>query len=181
MLDIARDDRDSNRIFLIEYDRTTRVDKNYEKFRRYDAFLTWWWRHTALVDRAEPPWVLFICQNEPHRQKFLAAADRDLTGHLWHPSTNTSENHYPARRRMLFAREADAHDGILEARRVPGYPPGHPNRRGLLGQTRGVRLPGPKRQENTRRETLPIRGREDAANPGGAGDAQGSARPRRLA
>ena len=35
-------------LFLIEYDRTSRVDKNYEKFRRYDAFLTWWWRHTHL-------------------------------------------------------------------------------------------------------------------------------------
>ena len=36
---------------LIEYDRTRRVDKNYGKFRRYDAFLSWWWRHTAVRRR----------------------------------------------------------------------------------------------------------------------------------
>jgi hypothetical protein len=33
------------RTFPIEYDRTRRVDKNYDKFRRYDSFLCWWWRH----------------------------------------------------------------------------------------------------------------------------------------
>jgi hypothetical protein len=144
VLEIARNDGDESRLFLIEYDRTTRVDKNYEKFRRYDAFLTWWWRHTFLLDRGEPPWVLFICQHETHRDKFLAAADRDLTGHLWHPAADPSEKHYPGRRRTLFACEADIHAGILEARRVPGYPPGHPGRRGPLAEARRVRLPGPK-------------------------------------
>ena len=51
MLEIARHDRDGSRLFLIEYDRTTRVDKNYEKFRRYDCFLTWWWRHSPIESR----------------------------------------------------------------------------------------------------------------------------------
>jgi len=147
VLEIARDERHGSRVFLIEYDRTTRVDKNYEKFRRYDAFLTWWWRHTPFVDHGEPPWALFVCQDQQHRDKFLAAADRDLTGHLWHPSASASEHHYPGRRRILFACEADAHAGNLEARRVPGYPPGHPGRSGPLAETRGVRLPGPKRVE----------------------------------
>jgi Replication-relaxation len=144
VLEIARDDGDGTRRFLIEYDRRTKVDKNYEKFRRYDAFLTWWWRHTPLLDCGEPPWVLFVCQEQARRDKFLAAADRDLTGHLWHPAVDTSEEHYPGRRRILFAREADIHGGILEARRVPGYPPRHPARRGPLAETRRVRLPGPK-------------------------------------
>ncbi|MEJ7715071.1 MAG: hypothetical protein WKF40_04925 [Thermoleophilaceae bacterium] len=30
------------RTIFIEYDRTRRVDKNFEKFRRYDTFLCWW-------------------------------------------------------------------------------------------------------------------------------------------
>src|SRR5215218_7013884 len=62
-----------------------------------------------------------------HRDKLLAAADRDLTGHVWHPSAGPCERHYPGGRRILFAREADVHAGILEARRVAGYPPGHPS------------------------------------------------------
>jgi Replication-relaxation len=152
LLEIARADRQGSRLFLVEYDRTTRVDKNYEKFRRYDAFLTWWWRHTPLVDRGEPPWVLFVCQDQQHRDKFLAAADRDLTGHLWHPAADPSEQHYPGRRRILFASEADVHGGILEARRVPGYPPRHPARHGPLAEARGVRLPGPNRGEQPQPE-----------------------------
>ena len=76
----------ARRTFLIEYDRTRRVDKNYDKFRRYDAFLSWWWRHTPLADRDDPPFVLFVCQDEDQREQFLAAADRELTGHRWHPS-----------------------------------------------------------------------------------------------
>jgi hypothetical protein len=155
VLEIARADRDGGRVFLIEYDRTTRVDKNYEKFRRYDAFLSWWWRQTAFIDHGEPPWVLFVCQDEPHRDKFLAAADRDLTGHRWHPSVGASEHHYVGRRHILFACEADAHGGVLEARRVPGYPPGHPGRRGALAEIRGVRLPGPKRAEQPRPVAAP--------------------------
>jgi len=153
VLEIARTDRDGSRVFLIEYDRTIRVDKNYEKFRRYDAFLTWWWRHTPFADHGEPPWVLFICQDHQHRDKFLAAADHDLTGRLWHPSANPSQNHHTGRRRILFASEPDAHAHILEARRVPAYPPGHPHRRGAQAQSRGVRLPGPNRPEDARRGT----------------------------
>jgi hypothetical protein len=42
VLEVARADGDGSRVFFIEYDRTRRVDKNYEKFRRYDTFLCWW-------------------------------------------------------------------------------------------------------------------------------------------
>ncbi len=51
-------------LFLIEYDRTRRVDKNFEKFRRYDTFVNWWWRFSELRDRDRAPWVLFVCQDE---------------------------------------------------------------------------------------------------------------------
>jgi Replication-relaxation len=146
VLEIARPDRHGSRVFLIEYDRTTRVDKNYEKFRRYDSFLTWWWRHTPYADQGAPPWVLFVCQNEQHRDKFLAAADHDLMGRLWHPSATPTENHYPGRRRILFACEADAHANVLEARRLPGFPPRDPSRRGAAAEAGRVRLPGPGRE-----------------------------------
>lgn len=109
-----------------------------------------------LVDRGEPPWVIFVCQDEPHRDKFLSAADRDLTGSLWHPSARPSEQHYPGRRRVLFASEADIHAGVLRARRVPGFPPGHPGRRGRLAETRGVRLPGHSHDEHAQAEGEPL-------------------------
>ena len=133
---------------MIEYDRTTRVDKNYEKFRRYDSFLTWWWRHTHYYEHDAPPFVLFVCQNETHLDKFLAAADRALTGQLWHPSVKTTEEHYPGRRRILFACEADAHAGELHAHRVPAYPPGHPSRQDSHAEFRRALLPGPRRAED---------------------------------
>jgi Replication-relaxation len=169
ILEIARDDGDGSRLFLIEYDRTNRVDRNYEKFRRYDAFLTWWWRHTPLGDRGEPPWVLFVCQDEPHCEKFMRAAERDLTGQLWHPAVDPSEKRYPGRQRILFACEADIHAGVLEARRVPAYPPKHHQRQGRLGEIRRVRLPGPRRVK-------------DAGNKGGlhAGGDVGATWPSRA-
>lgn len=144
MLEIARPDKPGSRTFLIEHDRTRRIDKNYEKLRRYDAFLTWWWRHTAYIDQGGgAPWVLFVCQDDAQREIFLAAADRELTGHRWHPSAAPADYVYPGRRRILFAAEPDAHAGLLEARRVPTFPPGHPARAGDEAEVRGVRLPGP--------------------------------------
>lgn len=44
---------------LIEFDRTRRVHKNFEKFRRYDTFVNWWWRRSPLGDLEDPPIVVF--------------------------------------------------------------------------------------------------------------------------
>jgi hypothetical protein len=85
VLEVARADGEGSRVLFIEYDRTRRVDKNYEKFRRYDAFLWWWSMHTGYGD-GELPFVIFIRQDDDQRDRFLAAADHELTGHLWHPS-----------------------------------------------------------------------------------------------
>jgi hypothetical protein len=64
---------------FLAFDRTRRVDKNYEKFRRYDCFLNYWWRYTDFG----APWVIFICQERGHAIQFLDAADRELDrGHL---------------------------------------------------------------------------------------------------
>jgi hypothetical protein len=146
VLDIDRHDgKPSARIFLIEYDRTRRVDKNYGKFRRYDAFLTTWWRHTRFGDAEEPPFVLFICQDQHQREHFMAAADRELKGHHWHPSVPPERHEYTGRRQMLFALERDMHAGSHDAWRLPVFPPDHPHR---TPDVRYARLPnpGPTRQ-----------------------------------
>jgi hypothetical protein len=124
------------RLLLIEYDSTRRVDKNYEKFRRYDAFLTWWWRHAPFTERDSPPFVLFICQDKQQRAQFVAAAGRELTGHRWHPSVHPKDHKYVGRERTLFCVEHDAHAGVLEAWRLPAFPPGHQARTGGLRRVR---------------------------------------------
>jgi hypothetical protein len=141
-LQIADNDERSPRTFLIEYDRTSRTDKNFDKFRRYDNLVGSWWRHTELADHGDPPFVLFVCQNQAQRDDFLARADQELTGHRWHPSHPAEEQQYVGRRRVLFCDERDIHDRHLEARRLPPYPPGHSARRGQDAEVRGVRLPG---------------------------------------
>jgi hypothetical protein len=129
---------DRVRTFLIEYDRTRRVDKNFGKFRRYDAFLTWWWRETAYADADEPPFVVFVCQDDEQRHDFMAVADRELTGHRWHPSLQPEQHGYAGRRHTLFVVERDVHAGNLDASRLPAFPPGHPAR---TSEVRRVRLP----------------------------------------
>jgi Replication-relaxation len=126
VLELARHDRDGSRLFFIEYDRTRRADKNYEKFRRYDTFVCWWWHHTGFADRGGPPYVIFVCQDDDQRARFLDAADRELTGHRWHSSLPSAHHDYVGRQRILFAVEPDAHRGVLEGRRLPAFPPEHP-------------------------------------------------------
>jgi hypothetical protein len=91
--------------------------------------------------RDEPPFVLFICQSDAQRDDFLDRADRELTGHRWHPSRTSDQHEYVGRRRILFCNERDAHLDDTQARRLPPYPPGHPSRRGRDAKMRGVRLP----------------------------------------
>ena len=129
----------TSRLILVEYDRTRRLDKNYDKFRRYDAFLTWWWRHTALGHRETPPFVMFVCQDDEQRDLFIEAADRQLHGHRWHPDVSPDRYEYVGRQRMLFAAEVDAHAGVLEARRIPDVPKGHSGR---ANGVRRVRIAG---------------------------------------
>lgn len=114
------------RTLLVEYDRTGRPDKNFDKFVRYDAFLNVWWRATPFAGRRTPPFVVFVCQSATQREAFVAAADEEVVGYRWHPAATAEV--YLGRDRMLFASEIDAHSGHLEAWRVPTYPPRHPDR-----------------------------------------------------
>jgi hypothetical protein len=132
VIEIAGDEAAAeSRLVLVEYDRTRRLDKNFEKFSRYDAFLTWWWARSHLAGRAAaPPFVLFVCQDREQRDLFLDAADRQLVGYRWHPDVSPEQHEYLGRQRILFAVEVDAHGDILEVRGVPRFPSGHPARSG---------------------------------------------------
>jgi hypothetical protein len=139
ILEIRRRTTDGSRLFFIEYDRTRRLDKNYNKLLRYDAFLCWWWRHTHLGHHHEPPVVIFVCQDNEQRATFINAADRWLTGHIWHPSDRADDHRYVGRDQILFTTELDMHTGEVVAWRVPERPSGH--RRDEAQGPRGVRLP----------------------------------------
>jgi hypothetical protein len=139
VLTVVHGNSEGVRTIFVEYDRTRRLDKNYDKFRRYDAFLCWWWRYSTYADQPAPPFVIFVCQTQEQRQKFLAAADHELTGHHWHPSAAPERHDYVGRRRLLFALEHDAHVGTLDAWQLPPFPPRHPARDPAV---RRVRLGG---------------------------------------
>jgi hypothetical protein len=132
VLEVAVATAQPPRALLIEYDRTRRVDKNYDKFRRYDTFLNWWSHHTPFAAAQAAPLVIFVCQDTDQRARFLAVAERELTGHRWHPSAPPERSQYMGRRHILFAVEQDAHTGTLEAWRLPAYPRGHPARAGQI-------------------------------------------------
>jgi Replication-relaxation len=138
VLEIADDADDSVRTFLVEFDRTRRVDKNFTKFRRYDAFLNWWWRDSPYAESDQPPYVVFVCHDQQQREQFMAAADHELTGHRWHPSVKPDDYQYVGRKHCLFAIEQDAHRGSLDAWRLPAYPRQHPAR---TAKVRRVHLP----------------------------------------
>lgn len=124
---------------FVEYDRTRRVDKNYDKFRRYEAFLAGWW-HGALPEGARRPAVVFVCQEADHRKRFVDAADRQLTAYQQRWSALNPAHEYVVRDRVLFAIEDDMHNGHAEAVRLPHDPPSVRDRD---NQLRLVRLPGP--------------------------------------
>jgi hypothetical protein len=140
IIEVQRRSSPGTRSYLIEYDRTRRVDKNFAKVRRYDNFLCSWWRHTHPADHDDAPFVVFVCEDDTHRDAFLTAADRELTGHLWHPSAGANGHDYAGRDQVLFANEPDMHHGEPIAWRVPQLPPRHPGRHSDEAP-RGVRLP----------------------------------------
>jgi hypothetical protein len=111
VLEMARPDDDGSRVFFIEYDRTRRVDTNYEKFRRYDTFLCWWWQYTGFAD-GDRPFVIFICQDEDQRSRFLDAADRELMGFGTRPLLRTSTYTWAGRGCCSFASSTCTSGGL---------------------------------------------------------------------
>jgi hypothetical protein len=128
---------------FVEYDRTRRVDKNYEKFRRYEAFLAGWWPTVTPLGSRRPA-VVFICQDDDHRRRFADAADWQLTAYQQRWADLHPAHEYVARDRVLFAIEEHIRAGRPEAVRLSHPPPSSPNRDGRL---RGVWLPGAPRDD----------------------------------
>lgn len=145
VLEIKRREGPHPWTLLLEHDRTRRVDKNYDKFRRYDHYLVSWHHQAGFArpgDDEPAPYVLFICQDQDQRQLFMQAADHELSGYRWH-SITPHERDYRGRQRILFAVELDIHQGVLDAARLPVLPPGHPDRTDENSRVHRVRLPGP--------------------------------------
>ena len=119
---------ESDTFCFVEYDRTRRVDKNYEKFRRYDALISAWWYRSVPAERGCPA-VICICADEEHLLRFLRAADYELLGCRWRLKEDRSKDEcYPGRDRILLVSEPDVHQGETRAFGVPPWPPAHPNR-----------------------------------------------------
>jgi hypothetical protein len=123
---------------FVEYDRTHRVDKNYDKFRRCEALLAGWWT-LALRAETQRPTVVFICQGDAHRERFLAAADLQLAAYETRSAGLNPRARMPVRDRFLFALEHDRQDGRTEAVRLPRHPPAVGKRDNRVCR---VRLPG---------------------------------------
>jgi hypothetical protein len=128
VVEVAGEPGDAPFKVLVEFDRTRRLDKNFEKFRRYDTFLTWWWNRSSEALDGPEPFVLFVCQDEEHQAHFLGAADFELTGCQMPYWSEPGRERYVGRERIIFAVEGDAHAGELVAKRVPKWPRTHPLR-----------------------------------------------------
>jgi len=124
---------------MIELDRTQRPAKNFDKFRRYDALITGWWKAVERYRRMrESAAVVFVCVDEEQAFSFMRAADKEVTGRLATPGTPESSWARPGRERMLFAAERDVHEGNLRAWKLPAEPAAG----GAELAVRKVRLPG---------------------------------------
>ena len=130
---------------FVEYDRTRRVDKNYDKFRRYDAFISCWWHYSAVGEGARPI-LVFVCQDQQHRERFLAAADYEVGAYRYRWREGALERQYPGRERTLFVLEEQIRAGDPTALRLPALPPNEEGRSGS-DQARGARMPGIPRSE----------------------------------
>ena len=125
---------------LLELDRTGKPTKNFDKFERYDALITAWWRQVSRYRRAgEPPGVIFVCADEDHVLRFIQAADRYVTGRLAQPGVTEASWPFPGRERMLFVAERDIHSGDGRAWKLPLQPGGGDGRTRLA--VREVCLP----------------------------------------
>lgn len=121
IVEVEDPDGGTARTYFIEFDRTRRVDKNYDKFRRYDCFLNYWWRHSEWGWLDDAPVIVFICQDRDHALLFLNAADRDLTGNVddgWSPDNCD----WTGRRRIAFCLEHSMYERSPHAFQVPELP-----------------------------------------------------------
>jgi hypothetical protein len=144
---------------FVELDRTFKPSKNIDKLERYDHMLAGWYLHKDRYTKylPDPPLVVFICRDQSNAKEFCRAADPVVTAAHAYGGEYAPEWPYPARSRMFFVAERDAHDGRLVGYALPSLPPDvrvaradgdpavggcHPRQRSVLPEThRSTRSP----------------------------------------
>jgi hypothetical protein len=111
---------------LYELERSDRPDlqSKHDKLRNYDGFLCGWATTIAPYKALkEPPWGLIICPDQEALERWIAEADRLLTGRLSPYGAALTDAIWVGRERLFFCIERDIHERSLRAFRVPEHPP----------------------------------------------------------
>src|SRR3954469_4000395 len=69
------------------------------------------------------PLVVFICRDQSNAKEFCRAADPVVTAALAYGGEYAAEWPHPARERMLFVAEGDAHERTVVGYALPSLPP----------------------------------------------------------
>lgn len=94
------------------------------KLHRYDHFLTGWSTHLRRYGRdGVLPAVLFICRDRSRARECARRSDGLLLASRAYAGEYPDRWLYTGRRRIVFAAERDAHEGLLGAYGVPSIPP----------------------------------------------------------
>ena len=123
---------------LVELDDRLPEGSRAAKLERYDHFLTGWSTKVARYTRAgvKLPLIVFVCRDRSRARECARHADRILTACRAYAGEYPADWEYPGRRRVLYASERDAHEGLLCAWGVPHLPP--QVRAGAEGDPRGA-------------------------------------------
>jgi Replication-relaxation len=109
---------------LVELDRARSAAASEERLRRYDGLVSGWaplhGRYRAL---GTPPAVVFVCEDEPSRDRLLRIADRTVVSQLAKAGAEEVDWPFPGRRALSFVLERDVHSGSLAALQLPEHPP----------------------------------------------------------
>jgi hypothetical protein len=110
---------------MVELDDRLPEGMGAAKLERYDHFLAGWSAHTKRYARrgAELPLVVFICRDRARARECARRTDRVLIACRAYAGEYPADWQYPARERVLFAAERDAHEGLLCAYGIPRLPP----------------------------------------------------------
>ncbi|HTD57891.1 MAG TPA: replication-relaxation family protein, partial [Solirubrobacteraceae bacterium] len=122
---------------LVEIDDRLPEGSGAAKLERYDHFLSGWSIQVARYARpgTELPFVIFVCRDRSRARECARQADRILTACRAYAGEYPCDWEYPGRRRILYASERDAHEGLLCAWGVAPLPPSV--RAGAGGDPRG--------------------------------------------
>lgn len=104
---------------LIEYDRTARPHKQFQRLRRYDWFLTEGWTRGRFAFHGVEPVLVFVTLHERTLPALVRAADQVLSaGRRWRPHEGR-DRICIGRKRILFTTRERILAGDFRMRRVP--------------------------------------------------------------